>query len=121
MTAKTFDTVPWAKAEELFNLLKNNGIFESQAMASIGYRQSATTLTEARQRGEIRRVIYMALKGLIAERGIGKEPKAEIFALSFDESEVLFDILRRSRANFPKREAEIKALQAKIAQHMTKV
>ena len=117
---RTFDMVETSKLEELLNLCKNHHMSEATMMAGIGYKQSGTTLAEARRVGLVKRSIYMAVKGYVADN-IREDKTAEVLTICFEEAELLFMALRKARDVYPRRVEEIKSLQAKVAVHMSKL
>lgn len=120
MTTRTFDIVETKEIESLLNRLKNAGISEATAMAGIGYKNGAGTLVEARRVGLVKRSIFMALKGYLADN-VSNDAGATEFKLSYEEAELMFDALRKAREIWPKREDNLKSLQARIAIHMSKL
>jgi hypothetical protein len=94
---------------------------ENMVVSMIGYSQARQSLVEWRREGRAKRVVKFAIMGLIAEQGFSATPKSEIFSVDFDEAELLFDVLRQTRRTLPGKAAELAKLQAKAANHLTKL
>jgi len=120
-STRTFDMVDVNDVEYLFNLLKHKNISDSEAMTAIGYKNPSGTLSEMRRVGLTKKTIKYALMGLIAEKKISTDTQDSPFSMSFDESELAYEAVRKARKIWPKLEAEYISLQSRIANHMAQV
>lgn len=118
---RTADLVERTDLDPLLNLLHNHGISEHQAFGRIGYKSPSSKWSEIMRLGLAKRLDMYGLMGLIAELKLTPTAPSKAFSLDLEETELVFDALRKAKEIWPKRIERLKSLISRVALHLAEL